>query len=357
MILTYPFYLIYAPNVRAGGGLILLQVLLTAWKGYPRMHAILDQRARQALLIPAGLKVDWVAPGMLNRIQAELRLVDAARNGTRVLCFHGLPPLFVGHAFGQKLIVFLQNRLLLEDSSLRAYPLAVRLRLVCERWFLRWKIRSVGHVIVQGFSMKRALYALLGTAAEDRPQVHIRPLLPDDMVCAPSGSEEHAFDFIYPASGEAHKNHWRLIEAWELLAEDGHRPSLALTLGPQDGELWARLQERIDRAGLAITNLGTLSRRRLEDVYAAAGALIYPSTTESFGLPLGEAVRLGIPIVAGELDYVRDVCMPAQTFDPNSAVSIMRAVKRHLPVEEKQLKLETADAFWKSLPAATEGGS
>ncbi|MGO7969159.1 hypothetical protein ACC720_38425, partial [Rhizobium ruizarguesonis] len=33
------------------------------------------------------------------------------------------------------------------------------------------------------------------------------------------------------ASGEAHKNHINLLEAWRILAEYGHRPSLALTLG------------------------------------------------------------------------------------------------------------------------------
>ena len=39
---------------------------------------------------------------------------------------------------------------------------------------------------------------------------------------------------------------------------------------------------------------------------------------ESFGLPLLEASSIDLPIIASESDYVRDVCEPAQTFDPNS---------------------------------------
>jgi glycosyltransferase involved in cell wall biosynthesis len=51
---------------------------------------------------------------------------------------------------------------------------------------------------------------------------------------------------------------------------------------------------------------------------------------ETFGLPLLEATMLGIPVIAGEVDFVRDVCVPQQTFDPDSPRSIARAVRRFL---------------------------
>ncbi len=59
-------------------------------------------------------------------------------------------------------------------------------------------------------------------------------------------------------------------------------------------------------------------------------ALIFPSKTESLGLPLIEAASAGLPIIASELDFVRDVCVPNETFDPYSSTSISRAVKRLL---------------------------
>ena len=46
-------------------------------------------------------------------------------------------------------------------------------------------------------------------------------------------------------------------------------------------------------------------------------ALIFPSYIESFGLPLLEASENKIPIIAPELDYVRDVCNPSETFNPH----------------------------------------
>jgi len=42
---------------------------------------------------------------------------------------------------------------------------------------------------------------------------------------------------------------------------------------------------------------------------------------------------------------VRDVLDPEQTFDPDSAVSIARAVKRHLCVVETPLKILDATSF------------
>lgn len=345
--------LIYAPNVRAGGGLVLLQSIVSAWTGEPRVTAVLDERAKANLSVPEEMHVVWVPPGLLNRLRAEWRLGAALRSGARVLCFHGLPPLFLNEASGSNLTVFLQNRLLVESGSLRDYSILTRLRLGVERWLLRRRVHSVGEIIVQGPSMKRALAVLAGAVA-DRPRIQVRPLVPNDLSVS-ALSVGRAFDFVYPADGEPHKNHARLVEAWELLKEGGCRPSLALTLGSKDQELWARLKVRIENAGLGIVNLGALSRRQLAEVYGETGALIYPSTTESFGLPLAEARAIGLPVIAGELDYVRDVCDPVQTFDPTSPLSIARAINRYLRRGGCLREFETPEGFWKALSGDVEG--
>ena len=76
-----------------------------------------------------------------------------------------------------------------------------------------------------------------------------------------------------------------------------------------------------------------------------SNALIYPSLTESLGIPLLEAKSLDIPIVASELDYVRDISSPIQTFDPKSSISISRAVKRFLGKEGCSIKVEDPNSF------------
>jgi glycosyltransferase involved in cell wall biosynthesis len=97
--------------------------------------------------------------------------------------------------------------------------------------------------------------------------------------------------------------------------------------------------------GLKIWNEGALSHSEVLSLYNSIDALIYPSTFESFGLPLIEARQAGLRVLAPEMDYVRDVLDPEQTFDPQSPVSIARAVKRFLGVAEYPLPLIDAREF------------
>jgi glycosyltransferase involved in cell wall biosynthesis len=119
-----------------------------------------------------------------------------------------------------------------------------------------------------------------------------------------------------------------LLDAWRLLANEGYYPSLALTIAPSYANLVGEIEQAILSDGLNIINFGNLSQSAVFKLYKSSSALIYPSLSESLGLPLIEASKFGIPIVAAELDYVRDSCIPEQTFDPSSSISISRAVKR-----------------------------
>jgi hypothetical protein len=58
-----------------------------------------------------------------------------------------------------------------------------------------------------------------------------------------------------------------------------------------------------------------------------------------------EAQAAGLPILAAELDFVRDVCEPTVTFDPHSARSIARAVERFLYGASSVVAPMSADVF------------
>jgi glycosyltransferase involved in cell wall biosynthesis len=66
-------------------------------------------------------------------------------------------------------------------------------------------------------------------------------------------------------------------------------------------------------------------------------------------LPLLEAARARLPIVAAERDYVRDIVTPAETFDPESPVSIARAVRRFLRCPEEPMFVMSASEFLEQL--------
>jgi glycosyltransferase involved in cell wall biosynthesis len=316
--------IIHAPNVHQGGGRALLVPLLEA-AARSSSIAILDGRLARSETLPPGLTVIRVSPTLTGRLLGEWRLKNLAKAGDVVLCFGNLPPLFQisGHVR-----IFLQNRYLFGRRDFTSFGLRAHVRLLVERYWLYFRLKKTMQVYVQTAAMARELEVEAGVRAR------VLPFFP---VVTPfeSRRELKRFDFIYVATGEPHKNHRNLVEAWKLLAKDGLHPSLCLTLDPdKDRQLldWVEVQARAD--GLQIENVGLMSRADLDQHYLESGALIYPSTLESFGLPLLEGAAAGLPILASELDYVRDVSVPVQTFDPGSPVSIARAVKRHLGVAE-----------------------
>lgn len=328
-------FIIHAPNVHQGGGRALLIPLLEA-AARSSCIAILDARLARSETLPPNLTVVRVSPTLVGRLLGEWRLKKLAKAGDVVLCFGNLPPLFQvsGHVR-----VFLQNRYLFGRRDFAAFELRAYVRLLVERYWLYFRLKNTIQVYVQTAAMARELEVEAGVRAR------VLPFLP---VATPfeSRRELKRFDFIYVATGEPHKNHRNLVEAWKLLAKDGLHPSLCLTLDQQkDHQLlnWVEVQANADC--LRIENVGLRSRSDIDQHYLESGALIYPSILESFGLPLLEGAAAALPILASELDYVRDVCVPVQTFDPGSAVSIARAVKRHLGLTESPLQPLSPAAF------------
>ena len=73
--------------------------------------------------------------------------------------------------------------------------------------------------------------------------------------------------------------------------------------------------------------------------------LIYPSTFESYALPLAEAKSIDLPVICSELDYARDIIDPIETFNPYSFISIKRAVNRYLNRPNEKSKIITPNEF------------
>jgi glycosyltransferase involved in cell wall biosynthesis len=335
---------LHATNIHQGGGRSLLNTLLQALPGNIKSVLSLDER----MAIPAGVahnvQVKRVKPSLVQRFIAEKWLAQSVASEDIVLCFGNLPPLF---RLRGRTVVFVQNRYLIDDVKLNRFPLGVRMRLVTERLWLSKSMKNVDEFVVQTPTMKRLLEQKTG----GNIPVRILPFMAElrgysRKMSQPVLLENGEFDFVYVASGEPHKNHRILLEAWCLLADEGVFPSLCLTL---DEDRFATLCKEIEvmrqQHSLIVTNAGELSHQDALALYTKAGAAIYPSTFESFGLPLIEAHQAGLPVLASELDYVRDVLDPEQTFDPESSQSIARSVKRYLGKEEQALPLLDAHGF------------
>jgi glycosyltransferase involved in cell wall biosynthesis len=318
--------IIHAPNVHQGGGGTLLAALLLELQGTDCL-AILDDRFEVSADLINSIRVIRSKPTIAGRLWAEKMLSAIAAPPDLVLCFGNLPPLFSNRA---KVFIYLQNRYLLARYETNGFRFRQRIRIEIERAWLRLRLGG-SSLIVQSPSMASEARRVLKCH-----RVETLPFVPRlDSGSAKRGIASIKYDYLYVASGEPHKNHRRLVEAWEILASEGVFPSLALTIHEsQYQELAEHIKKRVVASRLNIINLGLVPASGMQALYAESGALVYPSLFESYGLPLYEAEKAGLAVIASERDYVRDVSEPVVSFDPTSVASIARAIKRHLGLRE-----------------------
>lgn len=346
-----PTVLIHAPNVHGGGGGVLLRALLAEIPAEWSVKLICDERFEAGGAPKSGnLGIMRVPPRLRARLGSELLLRRESRGATVALCFGNLPPLF---RLGCPAWVFFQNRNLLRDSDLSGFSPAVRARHWLERLWIRFFRRNARGFLVQTPHIAEALRAEFGKSV----RVEVDAFVPKQAraQAAVSSSDQRfgsqKFDFVYVASGDPHKNHSRLLEAWSLLAKEGHYPSLALTVPDVDHSgLVYEVLRRAAADGLKVTNFGSLASSEVSALYEVSRCLIYPSLGESLGLPLVEAREHGLPVVASERDFVRELMDPVESFDPESAVSISRAVKRFLKIDRNFAEMGAPRQFMERLP-------
>jgi glycosyltransferase involved in cell wall biosynthesis len=345
--------ILYAPNIHSGGGLTLLKELVFSWSGENKLIAILDARCKHEFNDLNFAKVNpifWVKSNFISRVKSELVLRKIVKKNDSILCLHNLPPILCRH---KNVNIFMQNRLLIKSNLFTKIPLGPFIFLIIQRLIIRIFYSPDYKYIVQTESMKNELSEWFRNRITlDKNlivNISVFPFSSSFELIQERENTPLRWDFIYPADGYPYKNHLKLIEAWNLLAKDGIYPSLAFTIGAEHQNLIKKIQNEIKKMQLKIVNLGQLSHDKLIKELCLSGALIFPSKVESFGLPLVEAEKLGLPILASELDFVRDVIEPIETFNPDSAISICRAVKRFLGVSKKPLKCLTGNEFWACL--------
>ncbi len=131
--------------------------------------------------------------------------------------------------------------------------------------------------------------------------------------------------FLYLGTGEPHKNHKRLIDAFCLFYDKHKLGVLTLSVDSRYSEVYDYINEKI-KYNYPIHNLGYLDdKTKVAEEYAKAQFLIFPSLKESLGLPLIESLRFNCKILASNYSYVKEVCIPSYEFDPLDIVQIYKA--------------------------------
>lgn len=334
---------INALNIHQGGGLVLLKSLIKSFDSSRKYVLIVDSRCVLDKPPPiASVEIRRVRRSIIHRFFYEIWFWLTVNSQDIFLSFTNLPPIFRLKA---KVLLFVQNRYLVEQKLVTQGRILLDLRVLIERKILKCFAKNADIYFVQTYSMRDLLINFIKSSSN----VNVAPFLPafEPLIKTARHNKPNTvtYDFLYVSSGELHKNHLTLFEAWQSLAKDGVYPSLCVTLNPKNSPELCALIDKLKLDGLNIHNVGFVGQKTINQLYDSSLAFIYPSKMESFGMPLLEAASRKLPILASELDFVRDLIDPAEVFDPNSSKSIARAIKRFLRLDMPKPKILNSDEF------------
>ena len=225
----------------------------------------------------------------------------------------------------------------IHDLSTIRFPQFHRKQMVelCEGG-INLALEGKAHVITDSFLVRDELVNDFGVDSSRISAVHLAP----DPRCRPRHESEcrqaldalglrHKAFFLSVGTVEPRKNLLRVFEAFRAGRRASHFVWPLVVVGAT-GWKSSKEHEMLDgliKDGLALY-LNYVTDDTLLNLYASAGALVFPSLYEGFGLPVLEAAACGCPVITSERSAMAEFAPEETLFvNPEDVSSISGALK------------------------------
>jgi glycosyltransferase involved in cell wall biosynthesis len=148
--------------------------------------------------------------------------------------------------------------------------------------------------------------------------------------------------FVVCGTIEPRKNHALLLNVWRELAKETRGPPALVLVGKRgwNVETVIDMLERsrdISRHVIEVSGLSTPALKRLMD---NATALLAPSLSEGFGLPVSEAAAIGLPVIASDIEPYRERALPGLVLvDALDSMGWLRAIREKTDCPQGQRRM------------------
>jgi glycosyltransferase involved in cell wall biosynthesis len=116
--------------------------------------------------------------------------------------------------------------------------------------------------------------------------------------------------FICVGTIEARKNHLLLLNIWRRMAEEqgGEVVPRLILVGRRgwENEQVVDMLERCPSLSNCVSELNGLPDSTMRELIRGARALLMPSFAEGFGMPITEAIGLGVPVICSDIAAFRE---------------------------------------------------
>ena len=147
---------------------------------------------------------------------------------------------------------------------------------------------------------------------------------------------------MFVSTIEPRKNHAMMLRVWQTLARHLGSATPRLILIGQRGWGYDEVTDLLassDALKSRVTEISTCSDAQLVNYLQHAQALLFPSFAEGFGMPVVEALALGVPVLASDLPVFREFAGVVPDFiDVNDERQWADAIANYtLPQSERRL--------------------
>jgi glycosyltransferase involved in cell wall biosynthesis len=198
------------------------------------------------------------------------------------------------------------------------------------RYVLSNQVKNAKHIITPTQYVKDQLGEIYGSQIKEKTKCLYEGVNYEFIDVKENGALIKQFPtsfLLYVGNFFPHKNVERLLNAYKLLQTD-----VPLVLLGPDNLFASELKKKIARE--QISNVNFYHSSTIEDIiffYKHARALINPSLSEGFGLPLIEAAYYQVPIIASNLEVFKELFGDEYiAFNPHSEGDIKEKIEDFL---------------------------
>lgn len=205
--------------------------------------------------------------------------------------------------------------------------LSGKLKKILYYYWIKFNCQNVDNFICQTEHIKLLLDSTYSIQPLVKPFFHIEK---------PKDVSTTKYDFIYPAINSVNKNIPILLSALHILRKKKDF-TFILTIDQNDLSIIGRINEINNEFPNTIINVGILNHSQVFKYLSRTRCLVFPSLAESFGLPLIEAVSLGLTVISADLPYTYNCIDNPITFNPQDVNDISDKLLRFLVGDYKQI--------------------
>ncbi|MBU9548040.1 glycosyltransferase family 4 protein [Burkholderia multivorans] len=180
--------------------------------------------------------------------------------------------------------------------------------------------RAAGLIANSNATLESLLTEAVKAGITRPPPTVVARLAPGTVECPSSPAPIDEPYFVMLGTIEPRKNHWLILHVWRRLVEQMGNDAPKLVIIGRRGwecENVIDMLERCEPLRRVVIEESDCSDIQLSAWLQHARALLFPSFVEGYGMPLVEALGLGVPVIASDLPVFHEIASDFPTYlDP-----------------------------------------